>query len=65
MSSDGIVPSYTMDNLPVARIDELHTHLAQLQSDPNAEINVRLLDEVELQLTGIFSLLCLFASLNC
>lgn len=49
--SDRIVP-ITMENLPIVRIDELHTHLQELQDDPSVPLNVKLLDDVELQLTG-------------
>lgn len=49
--SDRIVPT-TMENLPIVRIDELHTHLQELQDDPSVPLNVKLLDDVELQLTG-------------
>lgn len=46
-----IIP--TMENIPISRIDELHTHLSQLQDAPETPIDVKLLDDVELQLTGI------------
>lgn len=52
--ADRIVPT-TMENLPIARIDELHTHLQELQNDPSMPLNVKLLDDVELQLTGVYS----------
>lgn len=38
--------------MPVARLDELQAHLTQVQADDSVKIDARLLDEVELQLTG-------------
>lgn len=45
----------TDNNVPVARLDELQAHLTQVQADDSTKIDARLLDEVELQLTGLQS----------
>ncbi|CEJ90424.1 hypothetical protein VHEMI06212 [[Torrubiella] hemipterigena] len=50
MQQNPIVPTL-MDNVPIARLEELQTHLRQLQEDDSLQIDARLLDEVELQLT--------------
>lgn len=47
------VPEYDTRNAPISGIEELRAHLQQLQDEPSTAINVRLLDDVELQLTGI------------
>ncbi len=52
MAENRIVPEPTMDSVPISRLDELQAHLAELLDSPDTPINARLLDEVELQLTG-------------
>ncbi|KAH0599748.1 hypothetical protein MHUMG1_02538 [Metarhizium humberi] len=40
-----------MDNIPISGLQELETHLQLLLGDPSLPFNVKLLDDVELQLT--------------
>lgn len=47
------VPEYSMDNIPISGLQELETHLQLLLGDPSLPFNVKLLDDVELQLTGM------------
>ena len=46
------VPVYTMDNIPVSGLPELQAHLQQLLDDGSVPFDAKLLDDVELQLTG-------------
>ncbi|OAA46502.1 hypothetical protein BBO_03057 [Beauveria brongniartii RCEF 3172] len=48
MQGDRVVPE-AMDAVPIARLEELLAHLAELR-DPETPIDARLFDEVELQL---------------
>lgn len=41
-----------MNNVPISGISELQAHLQQLNDDSSLPIEVKLLDDVELQLTG-------------
>ena len=42
-----------MDNIPVTGLDELDRHLDDLIGDSSIPLNAKLIDEVELQLTGL------------
>ena len=53
--TERIVPVAAMDNVPVSGLPELQTHLQQLVNDPSLPFNLKLLDDVELQLTGKLS----------
>lgn len=46
-----------MDTTPVAGIDELDAHLDQLVDAPETVLNIKLFDDVELQLTGTCNIL--------
>lgn len=50
--SSRTVPVYAMQNIPISGLPELQAHLQQLTSDPSVPFDVKLLDDVELQLTG-------------
>ncbi|POR34719.1 Uncharacterized protein TPAR_05066 [Tolypocladium paradoxum] len=50
--TERIVPTVAMDNASVSGLPELQAHLQQLGSDPALPFNVKLLDDVELQLTA-------------
>lgn len=42
-----------MANTPITGVDELEKHLDNLLRDSELVVNVKLLDDVELQLTGM------------
>lgn len=42
-----------MDDIPVTGLDELDKHLDDLVRDPTTPLNAKLIDDVELQLTGL------------
>lgn len=46
------VPSFTMETVPVTGLEELDKHLDELLADPTIDLNAKLFDHVELQLTG-------------
>ena len=50
--SQRIIPEYAMGDVPISGLPELETHLQQLVDDPTTPFNVKLLDDIELQLTG-------------
>ena len=50
--SERIIPDGTSDVHPISGIDEFHAHLRELENDPTVPFNLKLLDDVELQLTG-------------
>lgn len=41
-----------METIPITRLEELDKHLDELVADPNIDLNAKLFDHVELQLTG-------------
>jgi len=41
-----------MDSVPVRGLDEFDRHLDDLIQDPTLELNAKLFDDIELQLTG-------------
>lgn len=41
-----------MEELPITGLEEIESHLQQLVQDPETQLNAKLFDEVELQLTG-------------
>lgn len=41
-----------MNNMPISGLAELEAHLHQLLADASLPFNAKLLDDVELQLTG-------------
>ncbi|KAH0494178.1 hypothetical protein TgHK011_000808 [Trichoderma gracile] len=49
--SDRIIPNGSSDSHPISGLDEFHTHLQHLQDDPSLPFNLKLLDDIELQLT--------------
>jgi len=46
------VANSIMDDIPVTGLDELEQHLDCLVRDPSIPVNAKLLDDIELQLTG-------------
>ncbi len=42
-----------MENAPITGLAELDAHLDQLVEDPALPLNAKLIDDVELQLTGM------------
>lgn len=46
------IPKHSMDNVPISGLSELQAHLQQLVNDPSIPFKIKLLDDVELQLTG-------------
>jgi hypothetical protein len=40
--------------LPITGVEELERHLQQMLDDPETPLNAKLLDEVDLQLTGLW-----------
>lgn len=53
--AERVVPSYTSDSVPISGLPELEIHLKELVDDPAVPFNLKLLDDIELQLTGKFS----------
>jgi hypothetical protein len=47
-----VVPALSTDNVPIHGLDDLDNHLDELIEDPNTQIEAKLFDDVELQLTG-------------
>jgi hypothetical protein len=43
--------------IPITGLEELESHLKQIADNPETPLNAKLFDEVELQLTGMHSLL--------
>jgi hypothetical protein len=43
----------TENTIPVSGVDELEKHLDELISDPTLPTNLKLFDDVELQITGM------------
>lgn len=54
--SQRVVPSFAPNTVPISGLDELQTHLEELTNDASQPFNLKLLDDVELQLTGINAL---------
>lgn len=50
--SERIIPDGNTDAHPISGLDEFHTHLRDLENDPTVPFNLKLLDDIELQLTG-------------
>lgn len=50
--SERIIPDGNTDAHPISGLDEFHTHLRDLENDPSVPFNLKLLDDIELQLTG-------------
>ncbi|KAH6610161.1 hypothetical protein Trco_000181 [Trichoderma cornu-damae] len=46
-----IVPDGPLDALSISGLDEFQTHLRELENDPSVPFNLRLFDDIELQLT--------------
>jgi hypothetical protein len=44
-----------MDGIPVTGLEDLDSHLQQLLEDPDTPLNPKLFDDVELQLTGMYT----------
>jgi hypothetical protein len=42
-----------MDEIPVTGLEELEKHIQQLTEAPDLPLEVKLFDDVELQLTGL------------
>lgn len=53
--SERVVPSFAAGTVPISGLPELQAHLEELTHDPSLPFDLRLLDDVELQLTGVFS----------
>ena len=49
--TERVVPS-AMDSIPISGLTELQQHLQELVDDGSIPFNVKLFDDVELQLTG-------------
>ncbi|KAH0525347.1 hypothetical protein TsFJ059_007728 [Trichoderma semiorbis] len=49
--SERIIPDGNTDAHPISGLDEFHTHLRDLENDPSVPFNLKLLDDIELQLT--------------
>ncbi|OTA06830.1 hypothetical protein A9Z42_0076250 [Trichoderma parareesei] len=49
--SDRIIPNGSSDSHPISGLDDFQTHLQHLQDDPSQPFNLKLLDDIELQLT--------------
>ncbi|KAL7923052.1 hypothetical protein ACQKWADRAFT_291093, partial [Trichoderma austrokoningii] len=49
--SERIIPNGTPDAHPISGLEEFQTHLAELENDPAVPFNLKLLDDIELQLT--------------
>ena len=47
-------------NRPIDRLDELEKHVAELVAKPETEIDAKLFDDVELQLTRTYFMLSLY-----
>lgn len=50
--SERIIPDGISDAHPISGLEEFQTHLAELENDPSVPFNLKLLDDIELQLTG-------------
>jgi hypothetical protein len=44
-----------MESVPVTGLEDLYSHLLQLLEDPDTPLNAKLFDDVELQLTGMYT----------
>lgn len=53
--SDRIIPNGSPDSHPISGLDDFQTHLRDLENDPSLPFNLKLLDDIELQLTGTSS----------
>ncbi|KAM0486154.1 hypothetical protein ACHAPX_000856 [Trichoderma viride] len=49
--SERIIPDGISDAHPISGLEEFQTHLAELENDPAVPFNLKLLDDIELQLT--------------
>ncbi|KAM0257843.1 hypothetical protein ACHAQJ_004147 [Trichoderma viride] len=49
--SERIIPEDDLDSHPISGIDEFKTHLQELEDDPSVPFNLKLFDDIELQLT--------------
>jgi hypothetical protein len=52
--SQGCIIIGKMDGVPVSGLVELENHMQQLIEAPDTQVNAKLFDDVELQLTGMF-----------
>jgi hypothetical protein len=50
--SERIIPDGISDAHPISGLEEFQAHLAELENDPSVPFNLKLLDDIELQLTG-------------
>lgn len=50
--SDPVVPKMTTDTIPITGLDELTAHLDDLVASPETPLQPKILDDIELQLTG-------------
>ncbi|KAL7821595.1 hypothetical protein V8C44DRAFT_315126 [Trichoderma aethiopicum] len=49
--SDRVIPNGSSDSHPISGLDDFQTHLRDLENDPSLPFNLKLLDDIELQLT--------------
>ncbi|PTB43466.1 hypothetical protein M441DRAFT_25493 [Trichoderma asperellum CBS 433.97] len=49
--SERIIPDGNPDAHPISGLEEFQAHLAELENDPSVPFNLKLLDDIELQLT--------------
>ncbi|KAL7795182.1 hypothetical protein V8C37DRAFT_374755 [Trichoderma ceciliae] len=49
--SERIIPDNDTNGLPISGLDEFHIHLRDLETDPSLPFNLKLFDDIELQLT--------------
>ncbi|KAL7944338.1 hypothetical protein V8C42DRAFT_86448 [Trichoderma barbatum] len=49
--SERIIPDGNSDSHPISGLDEFQTHLQDLENDPSVPFNLKLFDDIELQLT--------------
>ena len=53
MTTDRVIPEYpATGNAPISGLPELYSHLQSLDADYEAPLDVKLFDDVYLQLTG-------------
>ncbi|KAK5996988.1 hypothetical protein PT974_02337 [Cladobotryum mycophilum] len=50
--AERVVPSYPEDSVPISGLDEFQSHLQLLENDPSIPFNLKLFDDIELQLTA-------------
>ncbi|PTB67369.1 hypothetical protein BBK36DRAFT_1167775 [Trichoderma citrinoviride] len=49
--SDRVIPNGSSDSHPISGLEDFQTHLQHLENDPSQPFNLKLLDDIELQLT--------------